>query len=398
MTDLSNDLLKVILAGVGNTLRTRAKLARVCRAFASGIREQTSVTVFSSDLAGAQHGSKWGARKDPTFKHITHLSIEGSDLKRATVARMFTLVTFCPKLQSLSLQLMSVHSERPSETLLALHLWLLFSQNSDSVPSLQKLVVKGGDQLKLLMDAKEGVLCSENVLTSVTAGSVDVLRALAHCAAGGSSSLFSSCCTSQSDQSMLSMMPALESLDIGDSPFFATFAGTVRGCLSLDTAKTLRQASLVHCTGVLSEWGLQRVTCIPSIKSWSSVRALRSDTTLIEHFAPQLETLNLNIVCLRAAALPSCTDVWLTPVMKCIDVTLCPPGQTLRLRGSLASSLTHMCVKAYRLIVSKTLYDWVLARRPIQTGLHGTHCVVATPIGSLVYVTAVKASPVILQC
>ena len=305
---------------------------------------------------------------------------------------MFTLVTFCPKLQSLSLQLTSVDSEGHSAALLSLHLWLLFDLHSGDVPSLHKLVVKGGDQLQLLMEAKEGLFCRENILTTVTAGSVDVLRGLVQHSAGPSSSLNSN--YSQLDQRMLSMMPALESLDIGDSPLFATFTGTVHGCLTLHTAKALRQASLVHCTGVLSEWGLQRVKCIPSIKSWSSLRALRSDTTLIEHFAPQLEALHLNIVCLRAAALPSCTDVWLTPVMTCVDVTLLHRCQTLRLRGRSASSLTHMRVEAYKLIVSKSLYDWVLARRPLQTGLHGTQSVV----GSLVYLTAGKASTIILQC
>ena len=80
--------------------------------------------------------------------------------------------------------------------------------------------------------------------------------------------------------------------------------------------------------------------------------------------------------------------------MKCIDVTLCHPDQTLRLHGMLASSLTQMRVEALQLIVSKTLYDWVLARHPHQTGLHGTQSVV----GGLVSWTAVKTSPIILRC
>ena len=122
MIDLSRDLLKIIFAGVGDTLRTRANLALVCPAFASVIREQTSVTVFSNNLAGAQHGSKWGARKDPTFKHTTHMNIEETDFRRSNIARIFTLVTFCPKLQSLSLQLTSVDIEGHSEAVLSLHL------------------------------------------------------------------------------------------------------------------------------------------------------------------------------------------------------------------------------------------------------------------------------------
>ena len=392
MTDLSKDLLNIIFAGVGDTLRTRANLALVCHAFASVVKEQTSVTVFSNNLAGAQHGSKWGARKDPTFKHITHMNIEESDFRRSNVARMFSLVTFCPKLQSLSLQLTSGDFEGHSEAVLSLHLWLLFSQNSSSVSSLQKLVVKCGNQLKLMMEAKEGLFCRENILTSVTAGSVDILRDLAHRVAGGSSEFFSS--NSQSDESMLSMMPALESLEIGDRSLFATFKGTVRGCLSQYTAKTFRKASLVHCTGVLPHRDLQNIKPIPSIKSWSSFTALPSDTTLIKRFAPQLETLHLNIVGSWADELSVPTDVWLTPVMKCIDVTLGHPDQTLRLRGKLSSSLTHMRMEAHKLIVSEPLFDWIIARHPLQNGLHGTQRVA----GGLVFRTAVEGSPIILQC
>ena len=44
---MSTDLLKIILAGVGDTVRARAMLAPVCQAFASVIREQTSVTVLA---------------------------------------------------------------------------------------------------------------------------------------------------------------------------------------------------------------------------------------------------------------------------------------------------------------------------------------------------------------
>ena len=190
------------------------------------------------------------------------------------------------------------------------------------------------------------------------------------------------------------MMPALEILEIGDTPFFATFKGTVRGCLSLDTAETFRKASLVHCTGVVPHRDLQYIKPIPCIKSWSSFGALQSDTTLIQHKAPQLTTLHLNIVHSRADAPFSCTDVWLTRHMKCIDVTLGSPDHKLYLLGTLASSLTQMRVEAHRLIVSKTLYDWVLARHPHQTGLHGTQSVV----GGLVYWTAVNTSPIILRC
>lgn len=255
-----------------------------------------------------------------------------------------------------------------------------------------------GDQLKLMMEANEGLFCRENVLTSVTAGSVDILRGLAHHAAGTDPPaarpphFFSS--NSRSDKSMLSMMPALASLEIGDSPFFATFKGTVHGSLSLATAKTLRKASLVHCTGISSQESLQYIKAIPSIKSWSSFTAVASDTTLIERLAPQLETLHLNIVGSGADAFSVPTDVWLTPVMKHVDVTLCHPGQPLRLRGKLASSLTYMLVEAHGLHVSKALYDWVLARHPLQTGLHGTQSVV----GGVVYWTAVNTSPIILRC
>lgn len=94
---------------------------------------------------------------------------------------------------------------------------------------------------------------------------------------------------------MLSGMPALEWLEIGDKPLLTTFKGTVRGHLSADTANTLRQATVGHVTGVCERTcNADAIGTISSIKSWSC-NAMQQPQ-LIAKIAPNLDEYQNGLV------------------------------------------------------------------------------------------------------
>lgn len=100
----------------------------------------------------------------------------------------------------------------------------------------------------------------------------------------------------QIDQTLLELMPALKLVDIQDEPLYAQYAGTLRGQLSCKTANTLRQASTVHCTGLAEPVrSLRHLEPVASIKTWTSISAIRQESTFINCIAPNLQKLQIHI-------------------------------------------------------------------------------------------------------
>ena len=109
LVDLPIPLLSRILNILPDTrqLHTRAKLASLSKAFASAVKQQQSISLSSSELIGLSDTLTVAAEANvsPTFQHITNPELRGVDSSNHT--RMLTIVSHCPVLKVLHMQLIT---------------------------------------------------------------------------------------------------------------------------------------------------------------------------------------------------------------------------------------------------------------------------------------------------
>ncbi len=257
LVDLPIPLLSRILNILPDTrqLHTRAKLASLSKAFASAVKQQQSISLSSSELIGLSDTFTVATQASlfPTFQHITNLKLQGVNSSNHT--RMLTIVSHCPLLKVLHMQLTTEqcvddHFQAAAEaaTSLLTHLWQLMD-GKPGLTQLQRITFEAPYCSGLLLESSKGALSQQNSLACVTAGSLQLLRALAHLATGLPA--HEQPLSAETDRTMMSMMPELELLEMygGVSPLLVPFQGTLRGVLTHQTEESFRKAAVVHCAG-----------------------------------------------------------------------------------------------------------------------------------------------------
>ena len=220
--DLPFDLLKHVLNAVDNIqhLHRLAQMTCVSNSFAEVLRQQQHITVFGTDLPGLEpHGwlsalgllSRW-------FEHVTYLELQ--QVEETNAMRMLQLGSTFKGLTTLDICM--------KDTQYFLAAVFFHGAVLSTAENLQKLLVRHDTGIQLKVESPEGPLRHCDWLACITAGSLSVLRVLVRCAdpaAFGESTLVNA----QTDQTTLSLLPALQWLEIGDEPLLASFEGTVRG-------------------------------------------------------------------------------------------------------------------------------------------------------------------------
>ncbi len=144
----------------------------------------------------------------------------------------------------------------------------------------------------LLLESSKGALSRQNSLACVTAGSLQLLRALARFALGLPAK--EQPLSEETDRIMMTMMPELEVLEMygGVAPLLVPFHGTLRGVLTLQTEDDFRKAAVLHCTG--QDGYLSWHDSFESIKIWTGSVTL-SVLSQISTLAPKIEVLDVHV-------------------------------------------------------------------------------------------------------
>ena len=350
--DLPFDLLKHVLNAVDNIwhLQRLAQVASVSKSFAAVLRQQQYITVFSRDLPELESGRYFSALRQLSvcFECVTTLELR--EVEETNAMQMLQLGSTFEGLTTLDVCMQNVHYP----------LAAVFFQGSvlSGAASLQKLLVRHDTVIQLKVESPEGPLRQHDWLACITAGSLGVLRVLVRladtAAFGGSTDV-----TAQTDQKTLSLLPALQWLEIGDEPLLTSFKGTVRGELTDETADTFLEATVGHVTGIgdhdnISFLDLTRP--LSSIRSWHSESL--STARFITQVAPNLTVLNIKI----SNSIKN--RIVLTPKMVSVDVSKPACLGPMSVHGIPNTGLTHLCIQAHTLWVDQELYIWVKARQP----------------------------------
>ncbi|KAL0041293.1 hypothetical protein WJX77_011376 [Trebouxia sp. C0004] len=282
-------------------LHTRAKLASLSKAFTSAVKQQQSISVSSSELIGLSDTFTVATQANlvPTFQHITNLELQGVDSSNHT--RMLTIVCHCPLLKVLHMQLTTErcvddHFQAATEaaTSLLTRLWQLMD-GKPGLTQLQRITFDAQYCCGLHLESSKGTLSQQNSLACVTAGSLQLLRALAHFATGRPAN--EQPLSAETDRTMVSMMPELELVEMygGVSPLLVPFHGTLRGVLTRQTEDNFRQAAVGHCAANdLWHWWNEGHPPFESMKVWTGSVTL-SVLSMISTIAPNLEVLDVYV-------------------------------------------------------------------------------------------------------
>ncbi|DBB18867.1 TPA: hypothetical protein ACH3X3_000454 [Trebouxia sp. C0006] len=134
LVDLPVVLLSRILSILPDIrqLHTRAKLASVSKASASAVKQQQSIPLSGSEFTGLSDNFTVATQANlfPTFQLIISLELQGVHSNNHT--RMLTIITHCPLLKVLHMQLATNQCARnqfqaatEAATSLLTHLWQL---------------------------------------------------------------------------------------------------------------------------------------------------------------------------------------------------------------------------------------------------------------------------------
>ena len=351
--DLPLDLLKRVVDAVDSIqhLLNLVQVGLVSKSFAAAINQQQHITVFGRDLPrlDSQAGPFTLHRLPVCIDSVTYLELQEVDVTPVTC-----LVQMASSFRGLlKLDVCSKHMPQNSCAAATIFESLFLS----GAAALQELHIRHDNGIQLKVVSPEGPLRQHDWLACITAGSLSVLRMLVRCAAAAAFG-DSTHVTAQTDQKMLSLLPALKWLEIGDEPLLTPFKGTVRGRLTNKTADTFLQATVGHVTGTRHFYDLvflDETEPLNSITSWHS-KALITPR-FVAQIAPNLTVLNISI--------SGSSDSWivLTPKLVSVDVSKPRHLGPMRVRGVPNSALTHMCIQGYPLRVDKGLYIWATARQ-----------------------------------
>ena len=306
--------------------------------------------MFDGDLPKLESGRYFSALRQLSvcFEYVTYLELR--EVEETNAVHMLQLGSTFKGLTTLDVCMKSGHYP----------LAAVFFQGSvlSGAASLQKLLVRHDTVIQLKVESPEGPLRQHDWLTCITAGSLGVLRMLVRladtAAFGGSTDV-----TAQTDQKTLSMLPALQWLDIGDKPLLTPFNGTVRGKLTNDTADTFLEATVGHVTGVYDDDSicfLDMTRPLSSITSWHS--GSLSSPKFIAQLAPNLTVLDIKI------SNSTNSSIVLTSKMVSVDVSKPACLGPMSVHGVPNTGLTHLRIQGHTLWVDEELYSWVKARQP----------------------------------
>ena len=350
--DLPLVLLKRVVDAVDSIqhLHNLARVGLVSRSFAAVVKQQQHITVFGRDLRWLQFkaGLSTVEQFPMCLKFITYLELQKveanqakSMLQLANSFRRLTILDVCFK-------------RMPVESLVDC-MFECLGLVVYGAASLQEVHISHDSGIQLKVVSPGGPLRQHDRLACITAGSLGVLRGLVHCAAfGGRTDA-----TPQTDQKTLSLLPALQWLEIDDEPLLTPFNGTVRGKLTSKTADTFLQAAVGHVTGIYeysSLFGMDLTRPLNSITSWHSECLVPPE--FIAQLAPNLTILNIKI------SRPLGVYVVLTPKLVSVDVSKSRHLGAMIVRGVPNTGLTHMCIQGYPLCLDRELYSWARARQP----------------------------------
>lgn len=100
-----------------------------------------------------------------TFKQITQLHLP--DVHSQNFARMFSIVSSCPLLEVLSIELEPDRVVCLAEAPIYAHLWQLLERNSTAVPRLQQLTVRTIDRMVIEAVSCKGPLSKHGSLECI---------------------------------------------------------------------------------------------------------------------------------------------------------------------------------------------------------------------------------------
>ena len=367
--DLPPELLKRVVGMISNitNLKTRTQVSLVSKAFAAAVKEQHELVASGAFLTDQGRQFMLATLKQvPTaFVHVTQLTLK--DIERHNCAWSCALVSQSSLLKILTIQLTPGLDDFPSDVAACEIYQFLLRQcgpRSDVLQSLQQVSITKDDSIMLHMVSPQGPLFQHDKLACITAGRLPVLRDITD----SSPELRGLGCNIQPDSAardadMLSRLPGLDSLEIGNRFLNAVFKGTVRGRLTAETADAFCQATISHVVGPCNrqDW-LDLIQPITSITSWCSfmVRPTLVTPARMVRVAPNLAILNIK---LSSDVVGSSYDVCLTPKMVSVDVRSVIPRGVLCVSGIPSASLIHLCIQSHTLQVNKDLYEWVDGRK-----------------------------------
>ena len=370
VTDLPPEVLKCILASVEGIeqLQTRHDFSLVSKSFAAAVRQITCVTMSSQNLisTGRIFSIATQERLSVTLAHVTQLELH--DVHGSNYSQMFRVVRSCQQLRHLQMQLRSTPTTLLTERPLYMQLWDLFNRPSAMLPHLQQLEVTSPDLVYLQTASTGTILWQQEGLANIIAGCLDMLTGLASCALGVL--LDVSPCNEKTDSAILSLMPALQTIDIGEHPLHVPFHGTVRGKLTSTTAPTFQQAKVAHCTGCLGR--MADVQDIDSIKTWISEQ--EDDAGVISRLAPKLEVLRLRVL----GPYVKLTSLFLTPWLTVIDIAY---SLYVHLCGLPHASMQSLRVESPNICIEWSLWEWLQNAFSANFSLSGgtVHTGLSTP-------------------
>ena len=305
--DLPLDLLKRVVDAVDSIwhLHNLAQVGLVSRSFAAVIKQQQHITGFGRDLQKLQFkaGRLILDQFSMCLNFITYLELQVVQANQAP--RMLQLASSFRGLMILDV----CFKLMPRDALVA---FMVEYISVCGAASLQELHISHDNGIHLKVVSPGGPLKQHDQLACITAGNLGVLRDLVHHAAfAGRTDV-----NPETDQKTLSLLPALQWLEMGDKPLLTPFNGTVRGKLTNQTADTFLQATVSHVTGIyeynsLIEMDLTRP--LNSITSWHSESLV--SPRFIAQLAPNLTVLNIRI----SHSTDAC--VFLTPKIVSVDVS-----------------------------------------------------------------------------
>ena len=362
--DLPLDLLKRVVGAVDNIqhLRNLTQVALVSRSFGAVTKQQQHITVSGRDLlrlhTSANHltmeaylerlDSQAGLLSMKQFplclKFVTYLELQ--KVKANQAKNMLQLACSFRGLMILDVcfTILPVDAGwvHPMFESLVLH----------GAASLQEVHISHNNGILLKVVSPGGPLKQHDHLPCITAGNLSVLRDLVHNAAF-------SCMRNPhaKTQKTLSLLPALQWLELGDELLGTPFKGTVWREMTDWTADAFLQATVGHVTGIhdISRIEMDLTRPLNSSTSWQSVKL--ASPRLIAQLAPNLTILNIKI--------SHSSDSWvvLTPKLVSVDVTKPKHLGPMLVEGVPNTALTHMCLQGHPLWVDEGLHSWGRARQ-----------------------------------
>lgn len=256
MLDLPPELLKRVIGMISNIthLCTRTQLSLVSKAFAAAVKEQRKLVVSGAFLTDQDREFMIATlRQVPAaFVQVTQLTLK--DIERHNRAWSCTLVSQSSLLKILTIQL-TPRSEDFLSDLAAcdIYQFLLWQcgPQSDVLRSLQQVSITKDNCVMLRMVSPEGPLFQHDRLACITAGRLSVLRNITYSSPELRELAFQTHPPfAAEDADMLSRLPCLDWLEIGNGCFNAIFKGTVHGRLTPETADVFHQATVSHVVGL----------------------------------------------------------------------------------------------------------------------------------------------------